>query len=194
MNRERPGGKPGPLEPGDPAGHEFGSAPSGLRNGLLARSHHVIGLAAAALLVAMVLLTTVDVVGRYFFGQPLQGAFELTEMAMGAMVFASLPLVTLRRQHVTVDLLASALPRRWRRLQAALVDLVVAGCSAAVAWQLVRKAERLAEAHETTATLAIPVYPLVWVMAALALVAALATLVLAWLDLRGIAPATRGVQ
>lgn len=148
------------------------------------RSATVMGLFTAVLLVAMVLLTTVDVIGRYFFDHPLQGAFELTELAMGAMIFASLPLVTLRRQHVTVDLLAHALPRRAARLQALLVDLVVAVCTGAIAWQLARKAQHLQEAHETTATLGIPVYPLVWLMAALALLALLATLVLAWRDLR----------
>ena len=43
----------------------------------------------------MVLLTCVDVVGRYFLNRPLTGAFELTEHAMGALVFSSLPLVAL---------------------------------------------------------------------------------------------------
>lgn len=157
----------------------------------LYRAAGAIGAVTAALLVAMVLLTTVDVAGRYFFGRPLPGAFEITELAMGAMVFASLPLVTLRRQHVTVDLLANAVPQRWRGVQSAMLELIVAGCTGVVAWQLARKASHMAAAGETTATLSIPVYPLIWLMAALAAIAVVATLVMAWHDLRGTAPATK---
>ena len=86
------------------------------------------GRRALVSLVAMTLLTTVDVVGRYFLNRPLAGAFELTELAMGAMVFFSLPLVTLRREQVTVDLLAGAVPVRWQRWERALFDLVAAAC------------------------------------------------------------------
>lgn len=160
----------------------------------LERAAMAIGIVTAALLVAMVMLTTVDVAGRYFFGRPLPGAFELTELAMGAMVFASLPLVTLRRQHVTVDLLAHAVPKRWWPVQSALLELVVAGCTGAVAWQLARKAAHMAAAKETTATLSIPVYPLVWLMAALAVVAVAATLVMAWQDLRATSTPSEGNQ
>ena len=65
---------------------------------LLRRTERLFGAVAALALVGMVLLTCVDVIGRYVLNRPLTGAFELSEMTMGALVFASLPLVTLRRQ------------------------------------------------------------------------------------------------
>ena len=160
------------------------AAPAGLAAGL-ARCETVLGSAAALMLVAMTLLTTVDVVGRYFLNRPLTGAFELTELAMGALVFLSLPLVTLRREHVTVDLLEGAVPRAWRHAQKALLDLTAAACLAVIAWQLWLKAGHMAGAGETTATLQIAVYPLVYVMAALASVTVAVMLVMAWGDATG---------
>ena len=58
-----------------------------------------------AWLIGIGLLTCIDVFGRYAIGRPLQGAFEVSELAMGALIFTSLPLVTMRGQHVTIDLL-----------------------------------------------------------------------------------------
>lgn len=51
------------------------------------------------------MITVIDVIGRYFFSAPLNGAFELTEVLVAALVFAALPLTTERREHVEVDLL-----------------------------------------------------------------------------------------
>lgn len=144
-----------------------------------------LGSAAALLLVAMTLLTAVDVIGRYFFDRPLTGAFELTELAMGAMVFVSLPLVTLRREHVTVDLMEHLVPKAWRRAQQLLMDAIVVLCLAVITWQLWRKAHTMASAGETTATLEIPIYPLVYAMAALSAITVAVTVALALGDARG---------
>ena len=51
--------------------------------------------AAAAILFAMMVLTTVDVVARYVFNRPLRGAFEITELLLVVLIFAGLPLVSL---------------------------------------------------------------------------------------------------
>ncbi len=155
---------------------------------LLLQADRVLGMIAALTLTAMVLLTCVDVVGRYFFNQPLTGAFELTEHAMGALVFSSLPLVALRRQHVTVDLFDGLVPTRWKRLQAAIVDLVAAVCTGAIAWRLWVKALEMRANGETTAVLQFVVHPLVFFMATLTFIAVIVMLVLAWLDATGNRP------
>ena len=50
-------------------------------------------------------MTCIDVVGRYFLNSPLDGATELTQLMMGLIVFAILPTVCYREEHVSVDLL-----------------------------------------------------------------------------------------
>lgn len=151
---------------------------------ILRRTEWLLGGLAALALVGMVLLTCVDVVGRYVLNRPLTGAFELSEMAMGALVFASLPLVTLRRQHVTVDLLDWLLPAGWRVLQDAAASLVAAGCVGVVAWRLWIKAAEMLANGETTAVLKIPMYPLVHAMALLSSLTAVVIVAMAWLDTR----------
>lgn len=152
---------------------------------LLRRTEQLLGAVAAMTLVAMVLLTCIDVVGRYLLNRPLTGAFELSELAMGALVFSSLPLVTLRRRQVTVDLFDRLVPATWRPAQDALVNLVAAGCTGVIAWRLWIKAEDMMRAGETTASLKIPVYPLVYYMAVLCFVSAAVLVVIMWLDAAG---------
>ena len=149
---------------------------------VLRRTDRVLGVVAALALVGMVLLTCVDVIGRYVLNRPLTGAFELSEMAMGALVFASLPLVTLRRQQVTVDLLDWLIPAGWRTAQDAIANLVAALCTVAIGWRLWVKAQDMLRTGETTATLKIPVYPLVYYMAVLSFLTAAVMLAMIWFD------------
>ncbi|HSH57106.1 MAG TPA: TRAP transporter small permease, partial [Halomonas sp.] len=67
---------------------------------------------AGATLFGMMLLTTVDVIGRYFFNAPILGAVELTQLMLAALVFLSLPVVCWRQEHVSVDLLDAIFPAR----------------------------------------------------------------------------------
>ncbi len=152
---------------------------------LLRRVEGLLGVIAALTLFMLMMLTCVDVVGRYFFSRPLPGGFELTELAMGALIFTSLPLVTLRRQHVRVDLVEHLVPVVMRNLQQALLDVVSAVCMGVIAWRLWIRAEGMARAGETTATLQIIVYPLVYYMAVMAFVTTALIVVLAWADAFG---------
>src|SRR5258707_10984481 len=70
----------------------------------------LLGYAAAAVMLFLMLLTCVDVVGRYFLNKPLTGGFELTEVLLASLIFAGLPLVTLRGDHITVDLFDPVTP------------------------------------------------------------------------------------
>lgn len=149
---------------------------------LLRRADRLLGAVAALALVGIVLLTCIDVIGRYLLNRPLTGAFELSELAMGALVFASLPLVTLRRQQVTVDLLDWLVPAGWRVVQDAVASVVAALCTLVVAWRLWVKAQDMVQTGETSAELHIPVYPLVYYMALLSLVTAAAIVAMMWSD------------
>ena len=50
----------------------------------------VLGAAAALVLFCLMSLTTVDVIGRYFFNRPLRGAFEITELLLLTLIFAAI--------------------------------------------------------------------------------------------------------
>jgi len=153
--------------------------------GILRRVDGLLGLVAVIVLAFLMLLTCVDVVGRYLLDRPVPGAFEISELAMGALIFTSLPLVTLRREQVTVDLLSHLVPVRFRRIQQGLLDLLAALCVGIIAWRLWIKAVEMASAGETTATLQIAVYPLVYYMSLLTFLTMILIVVLAWTDAFG---------
>src|SRR5690349_2717600 len=80
--------------------------------------------------IAMLLMTTLVVVAsamRYLVGKPFAFTEELVALLYMTMVFLSIPIATVNRQHITVTLLserALALLHRPFRLFAAIVMLV----------------------------------------------------------------------
>ena len=60
---------------------------------------------AAAILLALVVLTCVDVIGRYFLTMPVTGAVELVRICMAGIIFFSMPLMFFRNDHIIVDLI-----------------------------------------------------------------------------------------
>ncbi|WP_240722556.1 TRAP transporter small permease [Poseidonocella sp. HB161398] len=112
-----------------------------------------------AILLAMMGLTVVDVLGRYLFNHPLNGATELTELLLVSVIFLGLPAVCLDDEQVTVDLLVSAFPdwvQPWRKAALALVSATVLGV---VAWRLWLHGAQIAGYNSVTNSLRIPVAP-----------------------------------
>lgn len=64
-------------------------------------------LVAASGLFFLMLLTCVDVGGRYLFNNSVDGAVEITQITLAIVVFAEMPVVTWRGAHILVDLLDS---------------------------------------------------------------------------------------
>lgn len=138
-----------------------------------------LGLVAAAVLFVLMALTCYDVFARYLFARPLPGGLEITEILMAAIVFAALPLVTLRQEHVMVDIFDAITPDWLLRVQNIVASLISAVVAAALAWRLLERAFRMQGYGDTTAVLRIPLYPLTYAMAVLMLVTAFYFLVLA---------------
>jgi TRAP-type C4-dicarboxylate transport system permease small subunit len=140
----------------------------------------LLGYVAAVVMFCLMLLTCADVVGRYFLNRPVWGGFELTEMLLAALIFAGLPLVTLRDDHVTVDLFDPITPDWVFRVQHVIACAIGAGCTAYLAWRLWLRAEQLDRAGETTAVLKIELAWLGYSMSVLMGFTAVALLVLAF--------------
>ena len=138
----------------------------------------VLGAVAAAVLFAMMALTCVDVVGRYFFSRPVFGGFEITEMLLAAMIFLGLPLVTLRNEHVTVDVLDPITPDWLFRMQHVVACAIGLLSTGYLAWRLWLRADTLYAGGETTAQLKFKLAYLTYAMSILMALTAVALLVL----------------
>jgi TRAP-type C4-dicarboxylate transport system permease small subunit len=123
-------------------------------------------------------LTLVDVSGRKLLASSVPGSLELTELLMVVVIFAGLPLVSLRGEHIVFDSLDRVLPGFVRRMQVVLIDALAATALAGLAWLMWGKAGQIAEYGDTTAQLRIPQAPFVYGMAALCGVTALVHLLL----------------
>jgi TRAP-type C4-dicarboxylate transport system permease small subunit len=131
-------------------------------------------LVTAALLGGMAAVTFVDVIGRYLMNRPLRGAFELTEVLMAAVIFAALPSLTLRREHIAIDLLDRYYPPRLARIRDGAVELASALVVACLAYVFFEQARQIHADGLYTQALQMPLAPVVFfACAALAVAAAL---------------------
>ncbi|MDD9908590.1 MAG: TRAP transporter small permease [Ahrensia sp.] len=67
----------------------------------------VLAICAGTALFVMMILTFVDVVGRYGFNKSIFGASEMIEVLMVVVIFAGVAFVTASDQHIKVDIFAS---------------------------------------------------------------------------------------
>ncbi|WP_167752721.1 TRAP transporter small permease [Pusillimonas caeni] len=139
------------------------------------RLHLVLGVLGGAALMALMLITVVDVVGRNVVDATVIGAYELSELAVGIIVAAGLPLVAMRADHVHIDMLLPLLKGWLRRLQQPGVLLATALAEGIVAWQVWVQAALAAQTHRTTSMLQWPVSPILYVTAFLFGLSALLT-------------------
>ncbi|EKE43058.1 tripartite ATP-independent periplasmic (TRAP) C4-dicarboxylate transporter subunit DctQ [Oceaniovalibus guishaninsula JLT2003] len=130
-------------------------------------------IVSAVLLIGLIGVTVVDVIGRYVFDAPLTGAFEITELLLGALVFAALPLVSRAGEHVEVDILAVLLPARVSAALLWLAALLAAVVLAYFAWQLFHLSQQQRAAGSVSMSLGVPLSPLAVFGAAACLLAAI---------------------
>lgn len=126
-----------------------------------------LGISASVILFVLMIVTFVDVIGRYIFNHPLRGAFEGTEMMLLVLIFAGLPLVSHADEHVTMDFIDHVLTPRGRVVAMALSQLVCAATMLGLAWLIWLKAGKIAAYGDTTDVLRILIAPFVYFMAAM---------------------------
>jgi TRAP-type C4-dicarboxylate transport system permease small subunit len=100
-------------------------------------------------------------------------------MMLAALIFFGLPLVTIRNEHVMVDLLDPITPDWLLRVQHVVSCLVCAVATGYLAWRLWIRAVNMAAAGETTAQLKLQIPYLTFTMSVLMGITALAFLALA---------------
>jgi TRAP-type transport system small permease protein len=129
------------------------------------RVEALLGVAASAILFAMMLLTTVDVVARYFFKRPLRGAFEVTELMLVVLIFAGLPLVSFTDEHAVMDFIDRLLSPRAQQALRRAVQIASAAVMFLLTWLIWLKADRIWAYRDATDVLRILYGPFVYFMA-----------------------------
>ena len=132
-----------------------------------------LGLTAATVLFLMMLITAVDVVGRYVLNKPLHGGFELTELLLATLIYCGLPLVSARREHIVIDTFDPFFSPRFKRGLDVTAEVICALAFAGVGALVFLRARRIAGYGDTTSVLGIPLAPIAYLMATMIAVTAL---------------------
>ena len=137
-----------------------------------------LGVVSATVLFAMMLVTAIDVAGRYVFNRPLAGGFELTEMMLAALIYCGLPLVSKRREHIVIDTFDPFMARSLKRALDMIGEVVCTLAIGGIGWLIFRRAARVADYGDTTAVLKLPLAPVAYLMATMLVVTAVIHLTL----------------
>jgi TRAP-type C4-dicarboxylate transport system permease small subunit len=136
------------------------------------------GLLSGLALFAIMTLTFFDVTGRKLLSHSITGSLELTELLMVVVIFASLPLVSLRGEHVVFDSLDPYLANGVRAVQRVLVNLICGVALIGLGWVMWKTGGDFRESGETTAQLGILKAPFVYGMGVLCAMTGLTHLVM----------------
>ena len=137
-----------------------------------------LGAVSATVLFLMMMVTAVDVIGRYLFNRPLSGGFELTEMMLAALIYCGLPLVSKRREHIVIDTFDAFMSRGVKRFFDVFADVVCFLTLSGIGYLIFRRAARVAEYGDTTSVLKLPLAPVAYLMGVMIVTAALIHLTL----------------
>ena len=128
-----------------------------------------------AAVVAMILVTVADVVGRQF-GHPVPGAYDLVRFCGAVAILGALPLTKAVKGHIAIEYFFRKLARPGRALVDTLVRLVLLAFFAALAFEFARQGELFRQSGECSATLRVPVFWVYWVASASSAAVAAVTL------------------
>lgn len=117
--------------------------------------------AAVFALLAMMMVTTTDVILRKLINQPVTGATELVELALGTAFFFAAPGVFARGANITVDMIDEWRPA-WRGALRRLSALLVVVTLTLFSWHMWKPMLDIISYGDTSADLQIPK---IWFMA-----------------------------
>lgn len=124
------------------------------------------GFIAICILVAMMILTVIDVFLRRVFNSPIPFSLELVEFMMVLTGFLGLAWCAMSESHIKVDLIMSSMPRRAQGIIDSLCYLAGLGISGIIAWRSVMESLAIRKLHTESSVLGIPIFPFHLVVAA----------------------------
>jgi TRAP-type C4-dicarboxylate transport system permease small subunit len=149
------------------------------------RPASIFNLFSALFLVTILVLTTVDVFGRYILNAPVRGKTELTRVLMSIMIALALPATVLRGHSIVVDLLDSRFSPRFALARDLIVNLLCAGSLFTLAYWVRFLGLRQQRWGNVTDFLGIPLYPVTFFIALMVALAGVMFLLRVLADLDG---------
>ncbi|MBM4763077.1 TRAP transporter small permease [Bacillus sp. B15-48] len=122
---------------------------------LLSKGLHAI---AQVILLAMTVIITFDILGRWLFNLPIKGTFDFTQIGLSMVIFLGIAYTHAVNEHITIDFIMDKFPKRVQMLFNSLVNFVITGLLGLLTWNLWGNAQRLLQSNTVTGDLGLPVY------------------------------------
>ena len=119
----------------------------------------LIEVTAAGFLAVVTLLTFVSVILRYFFSWAIPDAYDVTRLLLGILIFWGMAVASYRGDHITVDLLWTAMPPIVQRAMDVFAAIVTLIGLAAFTWMFAGKVIDIRAANIGTYDLREPLWP-----------------------------------
>ncbi len=120
-----------------------------------------LGVLAGAAVVAMIIVTCVDVVGRRF-GHPLTGAYDIVEILGAITIAGGLPYTTACKGHVAIEFFFQRLSRTGKIVVDTIVRTITTSMFAFLAWRFIQYGFELKASGQGTPTAGWPIFWLPW--------------------------------
>ena len=105
-------------------------------NPAIERLTRFLALTGGLLMLVAIAITLVSVVGRYGFGAPVPGDYELVELICAVGVFLFFPYAHATSSNIVVEFFTVRVPPRHRRILDLAHDVVFSAVAALLAWRL----------------------------------------------------------
>jgi TRAP-type transport system small permease protein len=125
-------------------------------------------------------VTVVDVSGRYVFNNPVPGGVEIIEFLLGLTVFSALPLVTVKRSHITVELFDGFMSAGFKKIREAFVLIASAGMICFITERMWSTAIYMLENDEVSLHLEVETAPLLFALTGLSAISAVTQIYMIW--------------
>ena len=144
----------------------FTSVPSKSESGLHLTNRVMVYVAAIALF-GMMMLTVVDVIGRYFFNSPIRGVYELVGFTLVCAAAWGMGWSQVKKGHIKVDFLLRRFPKKMQSALNILANLVGLVGFSLLFWRVIVLTQYYLHLKKgnATDTLHIPIAPFVIVLA-----------------------------
>ncbi|MGE3245000.1 MAG: TRAP transporter large permease subunit, partial [Beijerinckiaceae bacterium] len=123
-----------------------------------------IAFTGVVIMLLLAFATTIDVLLRWLFNDPINGLNEVVAMGIAVAVASTFPAGAAQRVNLTIDLLHGKLSTRslnWLKVAAAVLLLIF---YVLLSWRIGVYASKLQERSATTIYLLMPTHPFVWLV------------------------------
>lgn len=119
---------------------------------------YILFAVAMGLVACLMFLTAVDVIGR-FFGRPIIGSYQISEIMQVWIICLSWPYAARVMAHVRVDMLVEKLPKRMQYTIDLVMHLIVLAIFVLISWQGYELVMRTRALGELIGIINIPLAP-----------------------------------